>query len=88
MFYVRDILPDCNLQWVTMEQKTKRFLNDQQIEEIYGIGRMKLRKMRLLGIGPEFRRLGHRTVLYDRDKLEQWIASLPKGGGITLQVLS
>jgi hypothetical protein len=66
-----------------IEVKSKpspKYLNDQRIEEIYGIPRQKLRKMRLFGRGPEFRRFGYRTVLYDVAKLEQWIASLPRGG--------
>jgi hypothetical protein len=49
----------------------------------YGIGIGKLKKMRLLGIGPEFRTAGHRTILYSWPQFEQWLASLPKGGGGT-----
>jgi hypothetical protein len=49
----------------------------------YGIGIGKLKTMRLLGIGPEFRVAGHRTILYDWATFETWLASLPKGGGGT-----
>ncbi|WP_035350165.1 hypothetical protein [Edaphobacter aggregans] len=47
----------------------------------YGIGAEKLRKMRTLGAGPEFRVAGHRTVLYDWSKFEDWLNQLPSGGG-------
>jgi len=58
----------------------KRFLSDKEIDELYGIGEAKLKRMRLLGIGPEFRRFGHKTVLYDVQLLEEWISQQPRGG--------
>jgi nucleotidyltransferase/DNA polymerase involved in DNA repair len=58
----------------------KRFLSDREIEELYGIGEAKLKRMRLLGEGPEFRRFGHKTVLYDVRLLEAWIDKQPRGG--------
>jgi hypothetical protein len=59
----------------------KRFISARETNEEYGLKPDKLRKMRRLGIGPEFRRVGYRTILYDRLKLERWIRSLPRGGG-------
>ncbi len=59
----------------------KRFISDREIEELYGIGEAKLKKMRMRDIGPEFRRFGHCTVLYDVARLEEWIEQQPKGGG-------
>jgi hypothetical protein len=49
----------------------------------FGIGTEKLRKMRLHGVGPEFRVAGHRTILYDWARFETWLATLPRGGGGT-----
>jgi hypothetical protein len=40
-----------------------------------------LKRMRLFGDGPEFRVAGHRTILYPWDRFEEWVESLPKGGG-------
>jgi predicted DNA-binding transcriptional regulator AlpA len=34
-----------------------------------------LAKMRLRGDGPSYHKLGDRIVLYDRDALEEWLAS-------------
>jgi len=65
----------------TQGKPSKRFLSDRDVNAIYGLKPGKLKKMRILGIGPEFRRFGHRTVLYDAARLEQWIESLPSGGG-------
>jgi hypothetical protein len=55
-------------------------MNAHEAAERYGIGIAKLRQMRQLGLGPEFRRFGQRTVLYEVVKLEAWITSLPPGG--------
>jgi predicted DNA-binding transcriptional regulator AlpA len=60
----------------------KRFLSDREISEIYGLGEAALKKLRMRGAGPEFRRFGHRTILYDVARLEEWIARQPKGGGL------
>jgi hypothetical protein len=49
----------------------------------FGLGIEKLRKMRVLGIGPAYSVAGYRTVLYEFGEVEKWIASLPKGGGGT-----
>jgi hypothetical protein len=58
----------------------KRYLNDREIEAIYGISRRQLQRMRLLNQGPQFRRFNHKVVMYDVQMLERWIDTLPKGG--------
>jgi hypothetical protein len=59
----------------------KRYLSDREINATYGLGEALLKKLRMRNIGPEFRRFGHRTILYDVVRLEEWIAAQPKGGG-------
>jgi hypothetical protein len=61
---------------------SKRFLSDREIAEIYGIGEAKLKKLRMRNLGTEFRRFGHRVVLYDVQRLEEWISRQPPGGGL------
>jgi hypothetical protein len=63
----------------SIEPKPK-FMSDKKAEEIYGIGRGKLAKLRFAGKGPEFRRFGHRTVRYNVEAFEAWIAEQPRGG--------
>lgn len=60
---------------------TKRCGNPAETALRYGLGEEKLRKMRLFGEGPEFRVAGHRSIVYDWEKVEVWLDSLPKGGG-------
>jgi hypothetical protein len=62
-------------------QVTKRCGTPPETALRFGIGVEKLKRMRLFGVGPEYCKAGHRTVLYDWDKVEHWLASLPKGGG-------
>jgi hypothetical protein len=58
----------------------KKYLNDREVEAIYGISRRALMRMRLLDQGPPFRRFGYKIVLYEVSALENWIATLPLGG--------
>jgi hypothetical protein len=59
----------------------KRFIADREVSAIYGLGEAKLKKLRMRGMGPEFRKFGHRTILYDVNLLEIWISQQPRGGG-------
>jgi hypothetical protein len=59
----------------------KRYLNDREVEAIYGVSRRQLQRMRLLDQGPQFRRFGYKVVMYEVAALERWIESLPAGGG-------
>jgi hypothetical protein len=58
----------------------KRYLNDREVEAIFGISRRQLQRMRLLNQGPQFRRFSHKVVMYEVTALERWIESLPLGG--------
>ncbi len=54
-----------------------RYLRDKKVEQIYGLSRRQLRRWRECGIGPEFRRLSYKTLVYEVRSLEDWIASHP-----------
>jgi hypothetical protein len=62
-------------------ESTKRFATPPEISALYGVGIARLRKLRMQGVGPEFTKVGYRTVLYDIEKFEAWLAQLPRGGG-------
>jgi predicted DNA-binding transcriptional regulator AlpA len=59
---------------------TKRFINEREFEATYGIKAATLRRWRLVGKGPIFRKLGG-AVRYEVSAIEAWIAGCPKGGG-------
>ncbi len=52
---------------------TKRILRTPEAAEYVGLAVSTLEKMRLVGDGPEFVRLGGRAVGYDVRKLDAWI---------------
>jgi hypothetical protein len=58
-----------------------KLMSDRKLEEIYGVPRTKLAKLRIKEKGPKFFRLGYRTVLYDVAAFEKWLEGLPGGGG-------
>lgn len=58
----------------------RRYLNDREVEAIYGLRRRELQRMRLRNQGPPFRRFSHKVVMYEVSALERWIESLPLGG--------
>jgi hypothetical protein len=62
------------------ESPGKRCGNPTETALRFGLGEEKLRKMRFLGQGPEYRIAGHRSIVYDWEKVEDWLNSLPKGG--------
>jgi hypothetical protein len=65
----------------------KKYLNEGEIVNIYGIGVRQLRLMRLRGTGPKFIKpsgsLGQTggRVLYSVEDLEIWLSTRPSGGG-------
>lgn len=66
---------------------TKSHLSERAVSLRYSVGCRQLRAMRLRGDGPRFIKvsgtlgqLGGR-ILYPVVELEQWLASLPVGGG-------
>jgi predicted DNA-binding transcriptional regulator AlpA len=63
--------------------KLSRLLNEEQVAEPTGLSLATLRRWRVLGTGPKFRKLGagpKSPVRYDPADLEAWIAFLPSGG--------
>ena len=60
-------------------EMTKRYLNEKEFEAQYGIRRTTLRRWRVFGKGPRFRKL-HGAVRYDVRDIESWIESCPTGG--------
>jgi predicted DNA-binding transcriptional regulator AlpA len=72
---------------VTPRTKTKnsisgRFVDENQVAAITGISVGTLRKWRVYGRGPKFRKFGG-AVRYDLGDLEKWIQTSPAGGGTT-----
>ena len=63
-----------------MKTTSNRFLNEYQVEQEIGIQATTLRRWRLYGRGPRFRKLCG-AVRYERSDLEAWIASCRAGGG-------
>ena len=68
----------------------KAMLTESEIQLMYGIGIVQLRRMRARSVGPCFIKvsgvIGKRggRVLYARAELEAWLATLPVGGGPSL----
>jgi hypothetical protein len=52
------------------------FMNDRQLEARYGIKRRHWQKMRMLGDGPPFRKVG-RLCLYQTTSVDKWLAQQP-----------
>jgi hypothetical protein len=61
---------------------SKEYGNSAETSFNFGIGMDKLKQLRLSGKGPEFRVVGHRTIIYDWKKFQAWLSSLPRGGGV------
>ncbi len=57
-----------------MHPETTRYLRTAAAAEYIGLTKSTLEKLRLTGGGPKFSKLG-RTVVYDRNVLDEWVAS-------------
>ena len=55
-----------------------RILNTAAAARVVGLGASTLEKLRLLGGGPTFIRLGSRRVGYRRDDLDMWLDTRPR----------
>jgi|GEM_PF-5522448 len=53
----------------------KRFYNTKEVCEIAGISRSTLIRAELSGSCPQGRRFGARCVRYDRQQIDQWLAT-------------
>ena len=62
------------------ERTVQRYVADTEAAAISGLKTSTLRKWRLLGRGPRYRRLGRRVV-YNVDELLRFIENSPGGGG-------
>lgn len=63
-----------------MNTITKRFLSENEVEREYGFARAStLRRWRLYGKGPRFRKI-HGAIRYDRNDIEDFIDACPAGG--------
>ena len=56
-----------------------RYINERKLAAMLNVRPATLRKWRMLGRGPEFRRIG-RSVRYQLKSIEAWIASRSGGG--------
>ncbi len=56
------------------------YLSDREVAAVLGVSVALVRKWRLLGKGPVYRRLG-RAVRYCSTDLGEWLKNCPTGGG-------
>ncbi len=64
-----------------MDTSQERFINDQQLASQLGLQPATLRKWRITGFGPKFRRFG-RAVRYSENDINLWLATTPSGGEV------
>lgn len=62
-------------QQMILELHQKRALRPGEVEEIYGLDAQTLAHWRCEKIGPRYAKLGHRTVLYQVEELDAFLAS-------------
>jgi len=67
-----------------MERKTRQFLTDNEVASLLNVRVGTVRKWRLFGKGPPWRKFGGLpgAVRYRIDDLEEWIRSQPGGGEV------
>ena len=64
----------------------KKFLTEKEVEQVYGIGVRQLRRSRMAGNGPAWRKVSGTVgkcggrVLYSVKDVEKWLESRPGGG--------
>jgi len=56
----------------------EKLLNEQQVEEQYGISKRWLQKMRCQGGGPKFLKIGNKTVRYRPSDIETFLVAHEK----------
>lgn len=59
--------------------KNDDILTSEQVADMLGISRNALAARRSRGAGPAYSRTGHRTVIYRRVDVEQWLADNAEG---------
>lgn len=55
------------------------FLNETQVSEMLQVSLACLRRWRLMGTGPEYKKIGP-LVRYRPESISQWVDKLPSGG--------
>ena len=55
------------------------FLNETQVSEMLQVSLACLRRWRLIGKGPEYKKVGP-LVRYRPDAISRWVEKLPSGG--------
>lgn len=58
----------------------RNLLKENEVAERLGISLLTIRKWRVFGRGPRYRKLGGRAVRYHPDDIERWITEQPEGG--------
>jgi len=58
-----------------MNSNHKRCLRTPEAAAYLGLSTSTLAKMRLRGDGPPYNKLGSRIVVYDQQKLDQWLGA-------------
>jgi len=56
-----------------------QLLNEQEVARITGLSLATVRRWRLLGMGPQYLKIGA-AVRYRPSDLQSWMNSLPRGG--------
>lgn len=59
---------------------TTDLLAPDQVAKLLGVTRKRLAEWRSQGIGPEFLKLGHRTVRYHVEDLDTWLEAHRRRG--------
>jgi predicted DNA-binding transcriptional regulator AlpA len=54
-------------------------LNEREVARITGLSLATVRRWRLLGMGPQYLKIGA-AVRYDPSDFQSWMSSLPRGG--------
>lgn len=57
-----------------------RYSSPLGIQQRYSISVHKLAQLRFRRIGPTFRRIGYRSIVYPITEFERWLESQPRGG--------
>lgn len=58
----------------------RNLLREKEVAERLGISLLTIRKWRVFGRGPRFRKLGGRAVRYDPADVDRWISEQIEGG--------
>jgi predicted DNA-binding transcriptional regulator AlpA len=66
-------------EWMKAENTLNSLLNERDVARMTAMSLASVRRWRMLGTGPRYRKL-HFAVRYDVRDVAAWIASRPSGG--------